>query len=131
MTGAEPPGIPGIGAGLQHRMTREARLQTVAGEEFRLERQQAEQPLPQPGELPHAMLAPGPDLGGDIMHARDAERRDPAQQAQGEAGTVDRHYQGRPETRDLGHRLVEPLGQRTHARQHLQQSHHGELAHRE
>ena len=103
----------------------------MTGEERGLERQQAEQPVPQSVIVPHAVLAPCPDLWGDVMHALHAEWLDRLQQAQREAGTVDRHHHVGPARCDVGDRLVQPAAQMMQTRQHFQQAHQGEVLDRE
>ena len=112
-------------------MADEGRGQAVAGEERRLERQQAEQLIPQSVIVPHATLAPCPGLRRDVVHALDAEWLDRLQQSQREAGAVDRHHHVGPARCDVGDRLVQPAPQMAQARQHLQQAHQCEVLHRE
>ena len=81
--------------------------------------------------MPHPPLAPRPDLRRHVVRARDAERRDRAQQPQGEARTVDRHHHVRPAARDVGGRLRQPPAQAGEVGQHLHQPHHRQLLHRE
>ena len=49
VAGAKPRGVAAVRAALQHRMADERGRQAVAGEERRLERQQAEQRSHRPG----------------------------------------------------------------------------------
>ena len=108
MPGAETRGIAPVRAALQHRMADEPRGQAVPREEIGLERQQAEQLVPEPGEVADAPLAPGPDLRRDVVNARDPERADGLQHAQGEAGLIDGDDHVRPARRDLRFGLPEP-----------------------
>ena len=108
---AEPRRVAAIRAALQHRMADECRRQAMAGEECRLERQQAEQLVPEPGIMPHPAFAPGPDLRRHVVDALDAKRPDRLQHAQGEAGAVDRHHHIGPARCDIGDRLAQPAPQ--------------------
>ena len=131
MAGAKALGIAGASAAFQHRMTDEIRRQAMPGEERRLERQQAKQFFPQAGKMLHPAFPPGPRLGRDVVGAGNAERRDLAQDAQGESGAVDGHHHRRPALPDIGHGLREASLQPAQVRQHLQQSHQRQLVQRE
>ena len=91
MRRAEPLAVALTGTGLQHGMADEGRGQAVLGEPGRLERQQAQQPVPKPRVVPHAMGAPGPDLGRNVMHAGDAQLCCHLQHAMSKARAIDRH----------------------------------------
>ena len=73
MCRAEPRRVAVIGAALQHGMADEGRGQAVAGEERRLEGQQAKQLIPQSVIVQHTSFAPSPGLWRHVMHAPDAE----------------------------------------------------------
>jgi hypothetical protein len=131
MGGAEPGGVAAIGAGLQYRVADEGRGQAVTGEEFRLERQQAEQALPQPRKFAHPVLPPGPDLRCHVVHPRNARPGQQAQQAQGKAGAVDRYQHVGPAGSHVRGDLVQAAAEMAQPRQHFQQPHHRQVVHRE
>ncbi len=131
MAVAEALGIAVVRPGLQHGVADEADGHAVAGEELFLERQQAEQAVPQPRKAAHSALAPGPNLGRHVMHAFQAQTFDALQQAQREPGAVYGHYQIRGVRCDVRHRLVKPAPEGQHAGQDFSQPHHGQVGHGE
>jgi hypothetical protein len=130
-TGAKPRGVAGVAAAFQYGVADEGRGQVVAREKRRLERQQAEQTVPQSGIVLHTVFSPRPDLGRDIMRAGNAKRSDGAENAEAEAGRVDRYDNVRPFCGDVGGGFSDAPFQLAQARQDLEKAHERQIGHRE
>ena len=120
--------LPGF---LGDRMADEAAGQPVALEERRLERQQRQQVVDVAGEARGALLAPRPDLGGDVVHAQRRQAAEAALQAQREARRIDRQHQRRPAPPDLADRLAQPLREARQVRHDLGEADQRQFLHRE
>jgi hypothetical protein len=131
VAGVEAGGVAAIGAAFQHGMADEARGDAGIVEQHGFEGQQAEDAIHPLPHLLHPPWPPRPDLRRDIVDDGDAERLHAFGQPQREAGAVDGNDQGGAAGGDVRHRLRHAARQVADIRQHLDQPHQREFAHRE
>ncbi len=132
VSGAEFFGVAAAGAGFQDRVADEVGVQVVRGEEGGLEGQEAQQFVPEAGEFFDALLAPGPDLGGDVVDFFDfLVPAQGVQDSEAEAGAVDREEEIGGLGFDGGDGLVEAAVEGEEAGEDFGEAHDGEFLHGE